>query len=94
MQLNESDDSKAKLRQYIAHNLLFSDDGFTYDDDASLLEAGIVDSLGVMELVLFVEEAFGVKVEDQDVTPDNFDSINKLADYVCSRMAREPVQVR
>ena len=87
-------DVKSKLRQYIAHNLIFSDDGFTYDDDASLLEAGIVDSLGVMELVLFVGEVLGVKVEDQDVTPDNFDSINKLADYVCSRMACEHAQAR
>ena len=73
---------KEQLKDYIARNLLFSDDGFKYDDDASFLEEGIVDSIGVLELVAFVDESFGVEVEDQEVTPDNFDSVNKLAAYV------------
>ena len=59
-----------------------SDNGFAYDDDDSFLQEGIVDSVGVLELVLFVEETFGVAVDDQDITPDNFDSVNKLADYI------------
>jgi len=71
-----------KIRDYIAKNLLFSSDGFKYDDDASFLEEGIVDSQGVMELVLFVEETFGVKVEDRDIIPDHFDSVSKLAAFV------------
>ncbi|MCK6628038.1 MAG: acyl carrier protein [Anaerolineae bacterium] len=80
-------DIKAQIRQYIAKNLLFSDNGFGYDDDASFLEEGIVDSLGVMELVLFIEEKFGVKVKDEDLTPDNFDSINKLGNFIQHRLA-------
>ena len=71
-----------KLKDYIARNLLFSDNGFKYDDDDSFLEEGIVDSIGVLELVAFVDESFGVEVEDHEVTPDNFDSVNKLAAYV------------
>lgn len=73
---------KAQVREYVARNLLFSDNGFEYDDDDSFLQEGIVDSVGVLELVLFVEETFGVAVDDQDITPDNFDSVNKLADYI------------
>jgi acyl carrier protein len=73
---------KTQVREYVAKNLLFSDNGFGYDDDASFLQEGIVDSVGVLELVLFVEEKFGVAVDDGDITPDNFDSVNKLADYV------------
>ena len=71
-----------KIRDYIAKNLLFSSDGFNYDDEASFLEEGIVDSQGVMELVLFVEETFGVKVDDRDIIPDHFDSVNRLAAFV------------
>jgi acyl carrier protein len=71
-----------KVKEYIAKNLLFSDNGFQYADNASFLEEGIVDSVGVMELVAFVEENFGVKVDDLDVTPDNFDSVSKLAGYI------------
>jgi acyl carrier protein len=81
-------DTRAQIRQYIAKNLLFSDNGFTYGDDASFLEEGIVDSLGVMELVLFIEEKFGVKVEDEELTTDNFDSVNKLANYIQRRLSR------
>ncbi len=80
-------DIKAQVRQYIAKNLLFSDNGFTYADDASFLEEGIIDSLGVMELVLFIEEKFGVKVKDEELTPDNFDSVNKLASYIQARLS-------
>ena len=75
-----------QLKNYIAKNLLFSDNGFNYEDDASFLEEGIVDSIGVMELIAFVEETFGVKVEDHEVTPDNFDSVNKLAAFLRSKL--------
>ena len=76
---------KEQLKDYIARNLLFSDNGFKYDDDASFLEEGIVDSIGVLELVGFIEEAFGVVVDDMDVIPDNFDTVNKLTAYVQSK---------
>ena len=76
---------KEQLKDYIARNLLFSDNGFKYDDDDSFLEEGIVDSIGVLELVAFVDESFGVEVEDHEVTPDNFDSVNKLTAYVQSK---------
>jgi acyl carrier protein len=71
-----------KIKDYISKNLLFSSNGFNYPEDASFLEEGIVDSQGVMELVLFVEENFNVQVNDTEITPDNFDSVQKLAAYV------------
>jgi acyl carrier protein len=74
--------TEAQIKDYIAKNLLFSSDGFRYPDDASFLEEGIVDSQGVMELVLFVEENFGVQVKDTEIIPDNFDSVNKLTAYI------------
>lgn len=76
---------EAKIKDYIAANLLFSDNGFPYPEDASFLEEGIVDSQGVMELVMFVEENFGVVVDDMDIVPDNFDSISQLAAYIRSK---------
>lgn len=53
--------------------------------DMSLLERRIVDSTGILELVRFVEEEFAVHVEDRDLVPDNFDSINRLAAFVARR---------
>jgi acyl carrier protein len=73
---------EAQIKDYIAKNLLFSSNGFQYGDDASFLEEGIVDSQGVMELVLFVEENFNVEVKDTEIVPDNFDSVSRLSSYI------------
>jgi len=73
---------EAQIRDFISRNLLYNPEGFPYPDDASLLREGIIDSLGVLELVEFVQRAFGVKVDQQEVIPDNFDSVAKLAEYV------------
>ena len=70
------------IREFIATRLLYSKEGFTYPDDAPLLREGIIDSLGVVELVEFAQTHFGVKVEQKDVRPDNFDSVAKLAAFV------------
>jgi len=76
-----------QIRDFIAQNLLFSDNGYQYDDDDSFLQEGIVDSVGVMDLVSFVEDNFNVEVDDQEIVPDNFDSVNKLAQYVRGKQA-------
>jgi acyl carrier protein len=70
------------IREFIANNLLYSTEGFTHTDDVSFLQEGIIDSLGVVELVAFVQTHFGVTVDQQEVTPDNFDSITKLSAFV------------
>jgi acyl carrier protein len=75
-------DIESEIKSFIAKNLLYSGDGFKYGEDVSFLEEGIVDSIGVMELVAFVEEKYQIQVNDQDVTPDNFDSVNRLANYI------------
>lgn len=77
------------LRSYIASNLLFTGDSFGYSDDASFLGEGIIDSVGVMELVLFVEQEFSIKVEDRDVTRENFDSVNNLSRYIASQVVTQ-----
>lgn len=73
------------LRQYIAENILFSTKGYPFSDEASLLENGILDSMNVMELVLFLEEKWGIKIEDTEIVPDNFDSVSYLAAFVRSK---------
>ncbi len=70
------------IRSYIAKNILFSKNGYPYADDASLLEEGIIDSMNVMELVSFIENEFGVTVNDLEIVPDNFDSVKKMSAFV------------
>jgi acyl carrier protein len=80
--IDELNNRSELIRDYISKNLLFSDSGFNYGDDASFLEEGIVDSLGIVELVTFVEKRFGISVADVELIPDNFDSVQKLGDYI------------
>ncbi len=75
------------IRDFIAVNLLYSTEGFAYADDVSFMQEGIVDSLGVVELVEFVNKQFGITVAQQEVTPDNFDSVAKLAAFVRAKQA-------
>jgi acyl carrier protein len=79
------DPVEQKISSYIAQNILFSNNGFPYPLDASFLENGIVDSMNILELVMFVEENFDVSVGDGDIIPDNFDSVSRMAKYINSK---------
>lgn len=82
--------AKAQIRQFIAENFLFNPlssggDGFDLSDDASFLDEGVIDSTGTLELVIFVEDTFGIEVIDHEIEPENFDSVNKLAAYIARK---------
>jgi len=72
---------EAVVRRYVVENFLFGEDR-ELENDASFLDSGIVDSTGVLELVGFVEETFGIAVEDDEIVPENLDSVASLAAYV------------
>ena len=71
-----------QIKEFILKNLLYSNNGFPCTDDDSFLDQGIVDSLGIMQLVVFVEEKYKISIEDWEITPMNFDSVSKLAGYI------------
>jgi acyl carrier protein len=76
------------IRNYILENFLYTDDGGRLRNDESFLENGIVDSTGVVELVMFVEDTFGFEVADEDIMPEHFDSVECLARYVQLNVAQ------
>ena len=74
-----------EVRQFVIDNFLFGNgDGLKNDD--SFLETGIVDSTGVLELIAFLEGRFGIVLQERDLTPDNLDSVDRLAKLVESRV--------
>ncbi|GAB4438327.1 MAG: acyl carrier protein [Anaerolineae bacterium] len=75
---------KEQIRQFIVNEFLFGQDG-TLEDSASLLDAGILDSMGVLQTLFYLEETFGIQVEDDEVMPDNIDSIDNLANFVARK---------
>ena len=74
-----------QIRRFILTNFLFSDDESQLKDDDSLLERGIMDSTGVLELVAFLETEFGVKVADEELVPENLDSVSRIAAFIGSK---------
>lgn len=71
-----------QVRQYVLENFLFSNDASLLGLDDSFLERGLIDSTGMLEVLLFLEETFGVKVEDHEMVPANLDSVNRIAAFV------------
>jgi acyl carrier protein len=77
---------KDELRQFVTDNFMFGKPYEGFADADSFLERGIIDSTGVMELVAFLEQHYGIQLHDRDLIPDNLDSINGLARFVESRL--------
>jgi acyl carrier protein len=76
---------KAELASFIEKNLVGEDRKLTITDTTALIEGGIIDSMGLMQIVAFLEERAGVRVPDDDVTPDNFETIEAI-DRLVSRL--------
>ncbi len=74
-------DERHEIRQFILSNFYVADPAALVDS-ASLLEAGIVDSTGVLEIITFLESTFGIEVADAEMLPDNLDSVERLVAYV------------
>lgn len=85
--MESSAETERQIRAHIADNfLLGEDDGF--DNSESLLDAGVVDSTGVMELAVFLEQTFSIKVNDEDFIPENLDTIANMVAFVHRKQAR------
>ena len=74
----------AELRAFITDNFLFGDvsDAFAFADDDSFQERGIVDSTGVLELVCHLQERYAITIEDEELVPENLDSLSNVARFI------------
>ena len=78
---------REQIRDYIIENFLFGDAEPLTGDEISLLDKGIIDSVGVMELVAYLESDHGLNIEDADLVPDNLDSVANLVGFVERKQA-------
>jgi len=75
-----------QVREFVIANFLFGQDDGKLQDHQSLLESGIIDSTGVLELVTFLEERFSIGVADRELLPENLDSIQSVARFVSRKL--------
>ena len=83
-----------RIQRYVVENLWYSNSGYKYDNNASFLNEGIIDSAGVMELATYVSTEFGFPVELHEITPENFDSVSKLATYIRRKLGAGKEQTK
>lgn len=83
-------DLHSSVRQFISDNFLFREDLGSFSDDDSFLDAGIIDSTGVLELISFLEGEFSIEVADHEMVPENFDSVARIVAYLNRKLT--PIQ--
>ncbi len=79
--------TEKKIRDFILENYLFSDDQSELDSNDSFLDQGIIDSTGILEVLFFLEDEFGVKVEDDEIIPENLDSVHNIVNFIAKKQA-------
>lgn len=75
-------DLEQEIRSFIVDNFLFGEDNGKLSNGDSLMEQGLIDSTGALELVTFLEGKYGIKIEDNELDPENLDSIDKLVRFI------------
>jgi acyl carrier protein len=83
--VNTMDDVKGIVRDFIKNNFLYASDIDSINDDDSFTQKGIIDSTGVLELIDFIEESFEIIIENDEVVPDNLDSLNRIERYILKK---------
>jgi acyl carrier protein len=83
-----SQNIKQQIVDFITTNFLFDESSNVLREADSLLETGVIDSTGVLELVAFIEETYGIKVEDEEITPENLDSIVNITTYISQKLSQ------
>jgi len=74
-------DHSNSVRNFIVKNFLLGD-GDLLKEDTSFIEEGIIDSTGILELVFFLEESFGISIEDHELIPENMDSLQSISGFM------------
>jgi len=78
--------AREKVWTFLADSFLYMRPDFRVDPDESLLRAGVIDSLGVMEVIAFVEDMSGIQVAEDEITEANFGTLNAIARYITAKL--------
>lgn len=83
---HQADSIKGSLRDFITERFLPFSSLDSFEETDSFMEKGIIDSTGVLELLEYIEEKFGIQIEDEEIIPDNLDSLQKVVNYILRKL--------
>lgn len=75
-----------EVREFVIKNFLFGD-GASLQDDKSFLDTGIIDSTGMLELIMFLEQTYGITIDPEEMVPENLDSVDRVAAFAAKKQA-------
>jgi acyl carrier protein len=78
---------ESEIREYVLENYLFTDDPQALSNKDSFLDKGIIDSTGILEVIAFIEETYDVEVEDEEMIPENLDSVDNIVAFIARKKA-------
>jgi len=76
---------ETKVREFILDNFLFTDDQSLLNNAESFMNKGIIDSTGMLEVIYFLEDEFDIKVDDDEMVPENLDSVNNIVAFMAKK---------
>ncbi len=76
-----------EIRNFVITTFLFGEAG-DLQDDTSFMGGGIIDSTGILELVMFIEETYAIKVQPEEMLPENFDNVNRVAAFIARKLSQ------
>lgn len=80
-------DIAVTVRDFVTENFLFGDGDGCFSNDDSFFEKGLVDSVGILTLVEFVREKYAITIEDEEILPENWDSVHRIATFVETKLS-------
>jgi len=83
--IDQKSEIRDTIRQYIVDSILFGDAG-GLEDTVSFQQSGVLDSVGFLEVITFVEKQFGIQIVDGDLVPENFDTVSRIADFIHDKL--------
>ena len=79
--------NEEKIRNYILENFLFTDDQSALSSKDSFMDKGIIDSTGILEVIYFLEDEFNMEVDDEEMVPENLDSVNNIVAFIARKLS-------
>jgi acyl carrier protein len=86
--LSEPQVDLSSMKSFIRAELIYEDDQ-DFDENTNLIQRGIVDSMSLVRLISFIEEQYDIRVQDEDIVPEHFSSLNTIANFIARRRKRE-----
>lgn len=84
----DKNEIKGKVREFLVQNFLLGRGSVSIKDSDSFLDSGVVDSTGVLEFVNYLQETWSIEVKDEELLPENFDSIDNLTAFVAKKLGK------